>query len=88
MNEEKLFNYLDTYQFSDICEIIGAIEDYDREIVQMDEDFQADYSALAEYSVLAEKYMASRKIKEKIWYLKTQDEQWKIHRHKYLYLEY
>lgn len=83
----KLFEYLDWYQFADEAELLMAIEEYDSQL-QQDENFSPSYSNFVEYNEYADKYIISRKIKNKMWYLKTIDENWKVHRRRYFYFEY
>lgn len=57
---EKLYGFLDWYNFIDSGEIIMAIEEFDRENVENNQLFCASYWELAYYWKLCDNYIRHR----------------------------
>ena len=62
MKKEKLFNYLDGYYFVEESEITLAINDFFRDYIEKDENYQASYWELIYFQELAEEYIKERNI--------------------------
>lgn len=62
MKKEKLFSYLDGYYFVEESEVTLAINDFFRDYIEKDENYQASYWELIYFQELAEEYIKERNI--------------------------
>lgn len=60
--KKDLFDYLDEFSFVDDWEIPMAVNDFFRDYVEKDENYQASYWELLYFQELAEEYQAKRNI--------------------------
>lgn len=62
LTTKDLFEYLDVYTFVDGSEVTMAVNDFFRDYIEKDDNFQASYGELIYFQELAEDYIKDRKL--------------------------
>lgn len=62
LTTKDLFEYLDVYTFVDDSEVTMAVNDFFRDYIEKDDNFQASYGELIYFQELADDYIKDRKL--------------------------
>ena len=62
LTTKDLFEYLDVYTFVDGSEVTMAVNDFFRDYIEKDDNFQASYGELIYFQELADDYIKDRKL--------------------------
>lgn len=62
MEKSDLYNFLDGFYFVEESEVTMAVNDFFRDYVEKDENYQASYWELIYFQELAEEYINDKKL--------------------------